>query len=82
MVDYLVYGLLISLSFCGSLPSYCINSRRINTHLLSLLCNSNITAVTVCSMHRAVEQLHYIISYWYNGGGSSRYFNDVILINK
>ena len=26
----------------------------------------------------AVEQLHYIISYWYNGGGSSRYFNDLI----
>ena len=61
-----MYGLLISLSFYGSLLLYCINV------------NANSTAIAVCSKHRAVEQLHYIISYWYNGGGSSRYFNDVI----
>ena len=77
----MVYSFLYPFMVVYCCTVSCHNSRRVNTLLLSLfnlLCNSNITAVTVCSIHRAVEQLHYIISYWYNGGGSSRYFNDVI----
>ena len=80
-----MYGLLFSLSFYGSLLLYCINVIIVEKltptcfpYLIYYVILSLQLLQYVASMHRAVEQLHYTISYWYNGGGSSRYFNDVI----
>ena len=62
-----MYGLLISLSFYGSLLLYCINFIIVEELTPTCFPYYVIPSLQllqyVASMHRAVVQLHYIISY-------------------
>ena len=76
MIRQLTFYLsVISLSFYGTSQLNCINV--IIVEELNVIPTLQLLQYVVTEL-AAVEQLHYIISYWYNGGGSSRYFNDPI----
>ena len=76
MIRQLTFYLsVISLSFYGTSQLNCINV--IIVEELNVIPTLQLLQYVATEL-AAVEQLHYITSYWYNGGGSSRYFNDLI----